>query len=51
MLDALVPLVADSSSWTEVKAIMAQFLKHQCCSQQVALAGRFSGAFKTAKDA
>lgn len=51
MLDALIPLVADPGSWTEVKATMAQFLKHQHCSQQVELAGRFSGAFKAAKDA
>lgn len=50
MLDALIPLVADPGSWTEVKAIMTQFLEHQCCSQQVELAGRFSDALEAAED-
>lgn len=50
MLDALISLVADPGSWTEVKATMTQFLKHQCCSQQVEFTVCFSDALEATED-
>lgn len=50
MLEALIPLVADPGSWAEVKATMAQFLKHQCFSQQVELARCFSDSLEPTED-
>lgn len=50
MLEALIPLVADPGSWTEVKTIMTQFLKHQCFPQQVELARYFSDALEPTED-